>query len=293
MSALKEAQIRIGRFSVRVACELPAFWKAFDFFYSDNEREPTDGFCDFSVKLLPPGLFQRPFRPRLTFDLDGVRPFKPLPAHQAFALFEWGLNWCVAMHVHRYVLIHAAVLERNGFALILPAPPGSGKSTLCAALSSRGWRLLSDELAMIDPDTLNLIPFPRPVSLKNQSIDIMRAYAGSACIGPVFPDTHKGNVAHMRVPAGAIEHACTPAQPGWIAFPKYRAGAPLQLAPLTRARTVVGLADNSFNSDRLGEQAFRTLANIAATSGCFEFEYSVLDEAIACFDGLATPRGAA
>jgi predicted ATPase len=30
--------------------------------------------------------------------------------------------------------------------VILPAPPGSGKSTLCAALVTRGWRLLSDEL---------------------------------------------------------------------------------------------------------------------------------------------------
>lgn len=271
-------------------CSLPAFWKAFDFFYAENEREPDEGFCDFSVKLVPPGIFQRPIYPRITFDLDGVRPFKPLPAHQAFALFEWGLNWCVAMHMHRCVLIHAAVVERNGFALILPAPPGSGKSTLCAALAARGWRLLSDELAMITPDTLELIPFPRPISLKNQSIDIMRAYAGLEHIGPVFSDTHKGDVAHMKVPRNAMEQAHIRAQPGWIAFPRYRAGSPLRLSPLPRARTVIALADNSFNSDRLGEQAFRTLSGTAAASACFEFEYSILDDAVACFDTLAAER---
>jgi predicted ATPase len=33
------------------------------------------------------------------------------------------------------------VVERDGHALILPAMPGSGKSTLTAALVQRGWRL--------------------------------------------------------------------------------------------------------------------------------------------------------
>ncbi|MBL8474968.1 MAG: HprK-related kinase A [Methyloversatilis sp.] len=280
----------MGSFSVRVQCDVPAFWRAFDFFYADNPPEPADGFCDFSVRLVTPGLIRRPIHPQITFDLDGVRPFKPLPEHQAFPLFEWGLNWCIAMHMHRCVLIHAAVVERNGFALILPAPPGSGKSTLCAGLTARGWRLLSDELAMITPDTLELIPFPRPISLKNRSIDVMRDYAGGDVIGPVFADTHKGDVAHMKVPSSALANTLIRARPGWIAFPKYRAGSTLRLSPITRARTVLALADNSFNSDRLGEQAFRTLSSTAAASGCFEFEYSMLDEAIACFDALADMR---
>ena len=72
----------------------------------------------------------------------------------------------------RYLIIHAAVVERNGFALLLPAPPGSGKSTLCAGLIHHGWRLLSDELALIDPETATLQAIPRPVSLKLSLIHI-------------------------------------------------------------------------------------------------------------------------
>jgi predicted ATPase len=46
-------------------------------------------------------------------------------------------------------MLHAAVVEKNGKALILPALPGSGKSTLSAALAMNGWRFLSDEFTMI------------------------------------------------------------------------------------------------------------------------------------------------
>ena len=65
-------------------------------------------------------------------------------------MLEWGLNWCVAGHAHQYLMLHAAALERNGRAVILPGDPGAGKSTLTAALMLSGWRLLSDEITLVD-----------------------------------------------------------------------------------------------------------------------------------------------
>lgn len=115
-------------------------------------------------------------------------------------MLEWGLNWCVSMHAHHYLIIHAAVVEKNGLAAILPAPPGSGKSTLTAGLVLSGWRLLSDELTLIDRRTGLLHALPRPVSLKNQSIDVIRQFNPEAFINRVSHDTSKGSVAHMRPP---------------------------------------------------------------------------------------------
>ena len=68
--------------------------------------------------------------------INGDRPFYPLPGNLAGAGLEWGLNWCVGNQAHRWVAVHAAVLERNGRTMILSAESGAGKSTLCAALPS-------------------------------------------------------------------------------------------------------------------------------------------------------------
>ncbi|CRI63024.1 hypothetical protein THIOKS11120013 [Thiocapsa sp. KS1] len=66
------------------------------------------------------------------------------------------------------VFVHAAVVQREGRAFLLAAPSGSGKSTLCWALLHHGFRLMSDELAPVDPETLRIKPFPLAVTLKAQ-----------------------------------------------------------------------------------------------------------------------------
>src|SRR3546814_3330456 len=87
-------------------------------------------------------------------------------------MLEWGLNWCIGLHGHRYLIIHAAAIERNGLAVILPGAPGSGKSTLTAFLVHHGWRLLSDELALVSLHDGRLTALARPIGLKNRSIDL-------------------------------------------------------------------------------------------------------------------------
>ena len=245
-----------------------------------------DGFADFHVSLGQPAGLRRWFRPQVLFRMEGSQPFKPLPLEQAFPMLEWGMNWCVSQHAHSYLMIHAAVVESGGRVAVLPAPPGSGKSTLCAGLVARGWRLLSDEITLIRLGDGAIIPMPRPVSLKNASIDIIRAFAPGAVISPPVHDTVKGTVAHMRVADEAVARAGEAAMPGWIVFPKYVAEAPADLLPLSRARAFVRMVDNAFNYELLGTDGFDALANLVDASGCFEFSYGNLNEAIEVFAGL-------
>ena len=190
-------------------------------------------------------------------------------------------------HCHQYLTLHAAVVERAGHALILPAPPGSGKSTLCAGLVFRGWRLLSDELAVIEPSTGLIVPVPRPVSLKNQSIGVLRTFAPEARFGPVVKETLKGEVAHFAPPVEAVQRSADKPAPGWVVLPRYVANAPTTLQPLPKARALMHLVENAFNFNLHGRSGFERLAALVDRCGCFEFTYSRLDEAAALFARLA------
>jgi len=280
-------RLRTGPFLTQIRSPLAAVARGVGLHYANHPAEDVEGFADFHVRVDAPRSLRRWVRRQVLFHFDGEPPFTPLPADQAFPMLEWGLNWCVSSQCHRYLTIHAAVVERAGRALILPAPPGAGKSTLCAGLVSRGWRLLSDELTLIDPATGNVVPLPRPVSLKNASIDVIRRFSERAVIGPAVHDTNKGSVAHMRPPVDSVQRATDAAIPGWIVLPRYQAGAPAALTPLSKARAFMRLADNAFNYNVHGRRGFEVIAGLVDACGCFEFAYGDLDEAIAVFDRLA------
>ena len=280
--------LRTGPFSLRVQSSIPSVAKGLVDLYGQFEtRESHLAFADFHVELNSPTALRRWFRPQVDFSFDGSLPFKPLPLDQAYPMLEWGLNWCVSMHAHQYLIIHAAVVEKNGLAAILPAPPGSGKSTLTAGLVLSGWRLLSDELTLIDRQTGLIQPLPRPVSLKNQSIDVIRHFSPDAFINRASHDTAKGTVAHMRPPKESVRRQHEPAQPGWVIFPKWMANADTQLTPRSKAQTFMFLAENAFNYSHLGTDGFRVGTALIERVDCYDFQYSLLEEAVAAFDRLA------
>ncbi len=257
--------------------------------YGDHPVVGPEEFADFHISVDRVSGLRRWLRPQLAFRVDGEDSFAPLPGGQGLPMLEWGMNWCVSGACHQYLILHAAVLERNGRALVMPAPSGSGKSTLCAALLFRGWRLLSDELALIDLQTGQLIPLPRAVSLKNASIEVMRQFAGPALqFASIVHDTSKGVVGHFKPPLEAVQRADEPAQPGWVIFPRYVADAPAVLAPLSPGQCLMRLIENAFNYNVHQRAGFAALADLVAGSSCHEFSYSSLDEAVALFERLAT-----
>lgn len=283
--------MRTGPFSLKLQSRIPSVAEGLAELYGQFEvRSVHEAFADFHVSVNPPPTLRRWLRPQVSFSFDGLRPFKPLPRDQAFPMLEWGLNWCVSTQAHHYLIIHAAVVEKNGLAAILPAPPGSGKSTLTAGLVLSGWRLLSDELTLIHRKSGLIHPLPRPVSLKNQSIEVIRQFDPEAYINRASHDTVKGTVAHMRPPRDSVLRQHEAARPGWVIFPQWQAGAPATLSPRSQAQTFMFLAQNAFNYSHLGADGFRVGTALIDQTACYDFRYGQLREAVAAFDRLAERR---
>jgi len=282
-------RLRTGAFSLRLRSPYRSLAEAVHFLYADFPVDDESGFSDLQVEIRPADGLRRWLRPQALFHLDGEPLFQPYPGRLAVPLLEWGLNWCVATLAHQYLILHAAVLERDGLAVVMPAKPGSGKSTLGAALAHRGWRLLSDEMALLRPEDGLACPWPRPVGLKNGSIDLLRDFAPDAAIGPVWRDTKKGDVAHMRPPRASVERSTEPARPAWLVFPQWRGGSVARFEATPKADAMIRAADNSMNYGGLGGAGFETLADLVDRCDCLDFEYGRLDDAIAAFEDLARP----
>ncbi|MCB1752275.1 MAG: HprK-related kinase A [Gammaproteobacteria bacterium] len=241
---------------------------------------PDESLVDFHIRMGPGRGLRRWWRAQAVFDTDATPPFTPFPRDHAFALFEWGLNWCIAMQAHQYLMFHSAVLERNGKAVLLPAEPGSGKSTLCAALMLNGWRLLSDEFGLYRPESGLIHALPRPIPLKNESIEIIRKYSNKAVLGPVFEKTRKGDVAHLQPSKKSLLGSDQPARPAYVVFPRYIAGVEVLLHPFAKGRAFLKLSSNAFNYRLQGARGFDAVADLVDRCDTYYLEFSSLDEAV-------------
>ncbi|MDC8784870.1 HprK-related kinase A [Roseateles koreensis] len=277
-----------GPFCIRLRTPLPKLAAEFRQLYADFPVLEADTYVDFEIEVRSPSPLRRFFRAQVIFDCDGRIPFKPLPFAQAFPILEWGLNWVIYSHAHDYLVMHAAVVERGGRCLMLAADPGSGKSTLCAALVLRGWRLLSDEMALISLKDGLAYPIARPVSLKNTSIDIVRALSPDTHFGPLCPDTAKGAIAHMRPPLGSVQAMAMPARPAMLVFPKYQAGAALQSSPEGQAHALAELTRHTFNFAVLGGRGFNALGRLIDQVHAHRIAYASFDQVIPEIERLWT-----
>ena len=279
--------LRLGPFTAILTTAFREVGDALARLYPPQFRKAAGAFADFHVALVPGKGVRRFVRRQARFLIDGQDPFKPLPVDQALPLVEWGLNYAIAGLAHQYMIVHAAAIEKNGRVAILPGAPGSGKSTLTAGLVHRGWRLLSDELALIRRDDGRVVPLARPVNLKNASIDVLKSFAPQAVFSEAVADTVKGTVALMRAPDDSLERVDEVAPVRWIVFPRWRAGDAARFTPFSKAASLIEIGHHAMNYSLHGAQGFALLSKILEKSGCYRFAYGDLSETASTFDALA------
>ena len=140
------------------------------------------------------------------------------------------------------LLLHAgAVCRTDGSSMILCGPSGSGKTTLTALLAGAGLAYLTDETVRLDPRTLRLTPYRKPLSVKYGSHhllphlrppDVLNDWGSQ--VWTVAPLALGG----PAVPEGVIS-------PGLLVLPTYEPTAELRLERLPPARAAHLLSQNS------------------------------------------------
>jgi HprK-related kinase A len=283
--------LRTGPFIVRLRSNLPEIAASIATLYAGHILDRDEDFADFHVCVRSVAGPRGYIKPQIVFELDGEQPFEPFPRREAPAVLEWGLNWAISTYANHYLLIHAACIEKDGRAAILPGEPGKGKSTLCAALVHNGWRLLSDELAVIDMADGGILPLCRPMSLKNRSIAIIRALSPDAVFGPTIADTRKGTLALLRAPGDSVRQMSERATAHYVLFPRFAEGEAAMVTERSRGTSLIGLAENAFNYQLHGRRGFERLGDIVAACRCADVVYADLPHAVTALRDLWAEPG--
>ena len=276
--------LRIGPVGFRIGSDWRAPIAALETLYADYPG-PENGIADFNVHLFAARPWRRWVRPSVHIGGDFVIPdAAPLPLAQGLLAAEMGMNLQMALGQRRYLLLHASAVERDGKALLMTGLSGAGKSTLAALLMARGWRLMGDEFALVDPATGLIHGFPRLISLKNEAVPVAEAALPAARFGPLLEGTPKGTLRHLVPDARAIDAMAVPAWPALILFPSF-GFEPAERAVLP-SETFVRLTQASTNYVVLGERGFDALTRLVQAVPARAIDYPDADTAIAQVERL-------
>ena len=232
------------------------------------------GVCDFSVRLEAERPWRRWLRPAVAIGGDYVLPdAAPLPLALGLLAAEMGMNLQMALGQKSYLLLHASSVERDGRALLMTGHSGAGKSTLAALLGERGWRFMGDEFALLGLEDGLLHPFPRAVSLKNESLGLF-AGVDPGRLGPVLAGTPKGTIRHLRPNGEAVARMGEAARPVLILFPRFGGGLDPAVREVGAAEAFMRLTQASTNYVALGQTGFDSLTRLVGALPSKAIDYA-------------------
>lgn len=201
-------------------------------------------------------------------------------------LLECELEAFLADTVRDYYLLHAGALAYNGAGIILPAPSGSGKTSLVLALLQCGYGYLSDELAVIEPATGNLHAFPKPLTIKDA-----QPFAALRLPAPGSGGVVDGGAVTYLHPHDAGASVCSAPLPvRAIIFPHYDAAAIPTLQPLAAGQALRRLFEHTFNAPHFGSESLHILAPLVRRAACFALTTNDLATTTALVDAVMSAR---
>ena len=201
--------------------------------------------------------------PFLTCRIDGEVQFRSdyppgLVAAVAGAMYDGA-----SRHIRDFLLLHAAAVTRSGQALLMPALPESGKSSLTLALLRTGaFQYLSDEFGAIDPVTGRLYPFERPIRVDEATLDHFEGLADEVLARTKGwpPDELAWRFFRAEDLGAGVSD---PAPVRWIVHLSPDWEGPPRLTPVASAEAVAEMAKNAFNLGVYAERAVHLLARVA------------------------------
>ena len=185
------------------------------------------------------------------------------------------------------VVCHAGCVSVDGRAVVMPADPESGKSTLTCGLVRAGFDYVTDEGVAFVAGSTQIEPYPKPLSLDPGSWFLFPELEPEPPEGIVADEMAQWQVAPATIRRAAVSGPC---DARFLVFPEYVEGADTELVPMSRAEALVELAKNTFEFNQHSRASLDELELVVRACVCHRLTVGSLDDAVDCIRELT--RGA-
>lgn len=185
------------------------------------------------------------------------------------------------------LMFHAAALQKEGKTIVLPANSGSGKSTLAIALSSRGWRCFTDELAVLDPEELTIKPLPIPVRIRSGSFTPLLPFYPNIPELQTYEDLNQNKIRWIILPKENLAAADSTGTPiTTLIFPRYTEKTTTKLLPLDKSIALERLSATGSSEREMTLDDAKAMVRLIEQTPCYELIFSDLQEAISAIESI-------
>ena len=219
---------------------------------------------------------------------DGTPLWVGQDAEELLAYLEWGINRTAAEWLGQtHLLFHAgSAVACDARGLILPAASGSGKTTLVAGLVAAGCRYLSDEVAVIEPHHLSLLPFAKSLCVKAGGRDVLVSLYPSLATG--FPRRRFGGEPVWYLPPAQTPRLGLAVSVRYVVLPTYQPGCVTALRAVRRSAALQRLLEQSFNLRAHGAWGVGRLVDVMRGAECYALSVGSLPAAVDVLSRLAS-----
>ena len=197
----------------------------------------------------------------------------------------WDLHYTLISSLSYYrseqLNLHCAAVRFGDGLVLFPSEGRAGKSTLCVALASKGYRIYGDDVVAISHEdssavSLGFLPrirLPIPVQVAGQDFaDFIQRQGGYVSEVGQYVDLDSSLLADFgeKMPVRAV-----------VNLKRTNKKVPAALSSTHTAHGLKSIIGQNLSSFSKASEAFDTLHRLTANASCYELKYSSIDDAIA------------